>query len=401
MPDPVTPEPDDGASDGITKPGDVLIGVVRAGLLALGGILGWKKLTDVYRLFKPSFQGELANWRTCTRPPTGGHSEFTRALIRIFQGTEDHWVSDWQNFGQIAATVVSPEYAKRFSRLVESLSAYEAKISKEEQANSDLAIDRRFTRAVETLPSPRQATSAAAVKPPAARAGFERLLPFPYHIQDIISLVEGAQESVVIHADAVDYGSFREFDSHRRLVDALIQKAKAWKKTKARKKVEFLIWTDYQPMSLANKFKAPGQRALPEFEGYVREYLRKLVSVAATEEYKEVERCLARGADWVDRDIGALVKLQLIFHGIELKELRNAGVVVRGSDREADLQEVTAPMKGDGPILFYWIVDRARAIIVTPSRGHDATAFRIDDRDFLREQLTTFDEIFNRPPSRV
>jgi hypothetical protein len=82
---------------------------------------------------------------------------------------------------------------------------------------------------------------------------------FPNHIGDIVALVLRAAQSIVIHVDAVDYGSFRNFELHCELVKALFDQARSGKR------VEFLFLT-----SSGSERRGPILNFGCAFDGFLR-----------------------------------------------------------------------------------------------------------------------------------
>lgn len=348
-------------------------------------------------MFAGDFKGEVSQWGNGKKPSNKSQLEFTEMLIRIFSGTEpDRRLKDPTLYAKAKLKIiVSPADAPTFQKLVELLTEYLQELRQDEDSHSMSAARRGFSDAIGGRPIPKNGAERVAENAGMFGNAMIQLANFPQHIRDIANLVRGARESVVIHADAIDYGSFRNFAAHRDLLDAIIDRARAGKT------VEILIWHDRQPMSWANRFKSPDTRSSPEFLVFLREFLaalRKRTDLSNTNEYKIVEDCLQRRSDWVSPagDIRKLMALQIKYHELALAELKTVGVSPRGSNKYPDLTASDAERDKEAPTQFYWIADGARGIIVQPTFGIDAPAGATGNQFHLHTLLTNFSSIYNR-----
>lgn len=229
--------------------------------------------------------------------------------------------------------------------------------------------------------------------------------PFPMHIQAIIDLVDHAKHEIVILADCVDYGSFRNFARHSELVAAICLAAKEGRK------VKYLVWGDVQPMSRANKYRDADERkndahikqGAKNFHDDVRKLLCDLRAGGHEEklqpQFQKVNEFLDDPkTDWgtPKGPIAVLQVLQRKYHDLQLKKLADAGVTLQGflsnTDRNVSTDAVVGtPEEVPAQELFFWIVDEREAMFVVPNYGEDGLAFFTKDRHLVETFMRTFE----------
>jgi|HubBroStandDraft_6_1064221.scaffolds.fasta_scaffold09987_4 hypothetical protein len=335
----------------------------------------------VYGYFKGSFKHELSEWGRGNKPIS-----FTETLTRIFSGEEHPDRIEDQGAYDKAIRLIAAN--PRFREQVGQLAGLLANCRNQQVLR---AANEGCREAVDLLASEIAKHRERQAQAKSKSDGWLLKRRFPDHIQDIVRLVRSAQQSVAIHADTVDYGSFRNFALHRDLLNAIVQQAMNGRK------IEFLIWTDQQPMSWVNRFRKPQARSGPKFVKCLATFLDALkeTTLEASDEYRGVAECLRKGADWVDPygDIRRLLRLQMKLHQIEFRELKNANVLIQSSNKEADLSSIGTDKDEPWPGMFYWVVDGVRGIFVLPIYGTDAEAHYIDDQSWCHSVLGNFKSI--------
>lgn len=225
---------------------------------------------------------------------------------------------------------------------------------------------------------------------------------FPDHIDRIAELVSQAKRQVIILADCVDYGSFRDFDRHEKLLSAICEKRQAIDD------IDFLIWDNPEPMSRANKYRDADTRAqdVRNFRECVSVFLSKL----AQHDVIFAKRCateiasLSRSANdaeskWTDPKVApmtSLLALQGSFHNLQLDRLKAADVyptIFKPKRRARRDEEQISPIDEQEPTppeLFFWIIDNYIAIFILPFQGEDTIAFKTEDQHLIKRLVQIF-----------
>jgi hypothetical protein len=236
---------------------------------------------------------------------------------------------------------------------------------------------------------------------------------FPRHLNEIIAVVKGAKREILILVDCIDYGSFRALDLEVELLDA-ISEAKAGGEVE----VKFLVWSQWQTMSRANKYRDEHARLSHGFPALVQAYLAdlkrlepKLVNEIPEAFASARAAALDRHTDWkhpiaLFRILNALHEWQrftrlakvapLVFfkkgqrkEDMISKTIQVSTRLTQSLGREPTTSEIAAEMgqmSGDlppPPEVFFWIADQREAVFLLPCHGQDALAFLTHDRRLI------------------
>ncbi|HEY1837857.1 MAG TPA: hypothetical protein VGG36_09385 [Rhizomicrobium sp.] len=356
-----------------------------------------------YRIVSDNFEVKLSNWCTGTRNSIDSEREFTEFLIRIFDGTVPrHRISSAEEYGKIIETVRGDHlYANKIEDLLARLKDFKnhliaIKADKVTQSAKD-----EFVTAMAKLEWLKPFVGTNDVYRQAQDIEI-RLPGFPYHVPQLCSLIASADKELVIQCDAVDFASFRDYDLHRQLIEAL-------KDASVRKvRVDFLMWADEQPMSWANRFRKPDERNERGFRSVLESFCKALTATALAES-SELKLLVPLVSDeravWghATGEIQALLALQMRLHNEVKEELRAAGIRprIRNRNSEFGILGTAQDEPPEGP--FYWIADRSCGIFVFPKLGQDAGASLVTNKLRLEDTLTDFYQRFDyiRSPSKT
>ncbi len=214
---------------------------------------------------------------------------------------------------------------------------------------------------------------------------------FPDHLDNIISLVAGAHKEIHILADCLDYGSFRDLDSAKKLEQTICA---SQQQSKLQGHVKYLLWGKAQTMSRASKFRNQDQRLTVEFSDAVAQYISKLKRVEPkfakvfSAYIADVEKTLASKELSAWKDHKYLSALQLAFHELQRMRFLRAGINPTVFVQPDTMDEASdAPRE---PEVFFWIADKKNAVFLLPTAGEDALAFETRDRDLIMALETIF-----------
>lgn len=220
---------------------------------------------------------------------------------------------------------------------------------------------------------------------------------FPKHIPEIIKVITAAKRDIVILAEGVDYGSFRDFEAHEKLVAEILLKKQAGVNTK------YLIWEPPASMSRANKFRSAEKRVRDkaEFLICVRAFLsqvRKIPEISSSEEYYRLENAVDQiDVNWADgREMRDLEALQIKFHNRQLNRLRAAQVDIwvgprAGGEASTSNDNSLLDAIPPPPEFYFWVAD-GDAVFLLPYLGEDAQAFFTRDPALIRNFKKVFGE---------
>jgi len=222
---------------------------------------------------------------------------------------------------------------------------------------------------------------------------------FPSYLDEIVSLIGRAKRSVVILADGVDHGSFRDFTQHQELIDA-IRKARA-----DGLDVRYFVWGDVQPMSRANKYRDAESREAEKmkFRKFVADLVKNLRPFRTNfpDAFDRVENLVADvNTDWSAPE-GAIKTLQTLqgrFHDLQRDKLLESKVNIRGfvSGRSGTISAGTADEEPSQE-LFFWAIDGKEAVFVAPTYGEDGLGFLTKDVVLISSFQRMFERRWNYP----
>jgi hypothetical protein len=316
-------------------------------------------------LFAIGFLDRLARWKTGGKDHSIGYQiRTTRQIIAIFEGDVPaaYLTRDSEKKFQELHKVVG-RYSKR-NGVLAALQAFLSKLENREGEFGDAPL--HASRWLET---------------------------FPDHIPEIVALINRAREKIIIQADCLDFGSFRNFGYHETLVEAICEASRS----KRIEKIEFLIWTDNQPMSWANRFRLGEKRREGEFLTCLSAFLAALKPHRSNfpAEYDAVTGRINHRANWASSigDILYLRDLQKSFLEFTNLKLRDAGVCpIFSGEIAAQPTEVVGTAE-ERPWFkeLFWIVDDIEGVIVHPVLGEDALAEITTDEMLIQSLSKTFD----------
>jgi hypothetical protein len=185
--------------------------------------------------------------------------------------------------------------------------------------------------------------------------------PFPDHLDDIIELVEKAQNKFCIMTDCVDYGSFSHPEKHNKLIQKIVYAINL-----RGIDVQMVVSKNPAPISRSSPYfrkKFEDLCELPEFEACLKRYLcyyPKFRRPSEDKKFKNILKCHHRQIDLLLDVAGAI---------ITYGSVANTG-------------------------LFIWMRDDLEAVFLLSRTGigTQGLAFRTRDAKLIEIFKSTFDE---------